>query len=122
MTIQELIIKVQEEKPNTFETGKYIEYINEVESAVYDEIRKEFTPFTTDDLLESLIVPAPYDGLYVSYVKAKIDYANEEYASYQLNQEQYASDFAEFENFVVRTGFEQEPDNIVTPHRFRNIW
>ena len=122
MTLQDVITKVKNEKPNTFGNDKFVEFINEVEAAVYDELRKEFTPFTTDDLSESLIVPAPYDCLYISYVKSQVDYANEEYASYQLNQEQYNADFAEFENFVVRTGFEQEESTISYPHRYKGIW
>ena len=122
MTIQELITKVKEEKPNTFETAKYIEFINEVESTVCDVIRREFEPYTIDDLAEDLIVPAPHSRLYVSYVKAMIDYANEEYASYQLNQEQYNIDFAEFENWVVRTGFDRDSDYVYVPARFKNLW
>ena len=120
MTIQELINKVQEEKPNTFSTEKYIEYINEVEYAVADELRRNFTPYTTADLTEELLAPAPNDRLYVSFVKAKIDYANEEYASYQLNEEQYNIDFADFENWVVRTGYDH--DDRFFPHRFTGIW
>lgn len=120
MTIQELIDKVQEEKPNTFDNEKLVSFVNEVEWAVAEELRKNFVPYTENDFTEDLLAPAPYDRLYVSYLKAMIDYSNEEYASYQLNEEQYNIDFTEFENFVVRTGLDH--DNLFFPHRFRGIW
>lgn len=120
MTIQTLINKVQEEKPNTFGNERLISFINEVESAVAEELGKVFIPYTTDDMSEELFAPAPYDKLYVSYVKAMVDYANEEYASYQLNVEQYNIDYTDFCNWVVRTGYDH--DDMFFPHRFRNVF
>ena len=119
MTIQTLINKVQEEKPNTFQTEKLIEYINEIEADIAEETNMEFDPYTTTDLDEDLIVPRPYCRLYVSYLKAMIDYANEEYASYQLNQEQHVQDYSDFINWIVRTG---QTDKSAIPSRFRNVF
>lgn len=119
MTIQSLINKVQEEKPNTFQTNKYLEYITEIEADVADQVNMDIPVYTEDDLDKELIVPAPYDRLYVSYVKAMIDYANEEYASYQLNQMQHVQDFTDFVNWLVRTG---QNDRSLIPSRFKNIF
>lgn len=119
MTIQSLINKVQEEKPNTFQTNKYLEYITEIEADVADQVNMDIPVYTEDDLGAELIVPAPYDRLYVSYVKAMIDYANEEYASYQLNQMQHVQDFTDFVNWLVRTG---QNDRSLIPSRFKNIF
>lgn len=119
MTIQKLINKVQEEKPNSFSTAKYYEYINEIEADVADQLNLDFEAYTQDDADEELIVPHPYDRLYVSYVKAMIDYANEEYASYQLNQEQHVLDFTDFVNWIVRTG---QTDRTIIPSRFSNVF
>lgn len=119
MTIQSLINKVQEEKPNTFQTNKYLEYITEIEADVADQVNMDIPVYTEDDMDTELIVPAPYDRLYVSYVKAMIDYANEEYASYQLNQMQHVQDFTDFVNWLVRTG---QNDRSLIPSRFKNIF
>lgn len=120
MTIQSLINKVQEEKPNTFQTGKLIDYINEIEADVADQVNMDIPVYTSArDLETELIVPAPYDRLYVSYLKAMIDYANEEYASYQLNQMQHVQDFTDFVNWLVRTG---QNDKSLIPSRFKNIF
>lgn len=120
MTIQALIQKVQEEKPNTFGDEKLLGFINEVEEDVSEELREEdeFTPYTEVDDTE-LKAPAPYDKLYVSYLKSQIDYANEEYPSYQLNAEQHVQDFGDFADWVVRTG--QAEVNLI-PSRFRNVF
>ena len=119
MTIRELITKVQEEKPNTFQPEKIIEFINEIEADVAEEVGVDVFFYTTDDMDKDLFVPSPYSRLYVSYVKAMIDYANEEYLSYQLNQEQHVQDFTDFINWMVRTG---QSDRTTLPSRFRNIF
>lgn len=118
MTITRLIDKVQEEKPNTFTDAKLLEYINEIEYETAEQLAVEyFEPYTTVDNTE-LLVPEPYSRLYVSYVKAMIDYANEEYASYQLNQEQHVQDFRDFSDWVVRT--KQAVDHTI-PRKVRHI-
>lgn len=119
MTIKGLIDKVKEEKPNTFTDAKLLSFVNEIETEVAEQLSEEsFEPYAAVDTTE-LIVPAPYDRLYVSYVKAMVDYANEEYASYQLNAEQHTQDFKDFLDWSVR---EKVDVNHVFPSRFRGIW
>lgn len=118
MTIQTLINKVQEEKPNTFGNTKLLSFINEIETEVAHELTEDFVPYENVDDTE-LIAPDPYSRLYTSYLKAMIDYANEEYASYQLNAEQHAQDYSDFVDWIVREGVNVES---VVPSRFRNIF
>ena len=118
MTIKGLIDKVKEEKPNTFTDEKLLSFVNEIETDVAEQLIEEFDPYeTVDDT--TLLAPAPYDRLYVSYLKAMIDYSNEEYASYQLNQAQHVQDFTDFINWIVR---ENKAVESVLPSRFRNIF
>lgn len=119
MTIQKAIDKVQTEKPNTFGTEKLLEYINEAEAVVAEQMQKRFQKYTTSDLNKELLAPFPYDCLYVSYLKAQIDYAHEEYPSYQLNQEQYSADMEEFIDWVVRTNHVET--DLSFPRRLFNI-
>lgn len=118
MTIKGLIDKVKEEKPNTFTDEKLLSFINEIEVEVAEQLAEEFDPYTEVDDTE-LICPAPYNRLYVSYVKAMVDYSNEEYASYQMNQMQHVQDFTDFINWTVR---DNVAVNSVLPSRFRNIY
>lgn len=117
MTIQSLITKIREEKPNTFTDSMLLSYVNEIEVEVAEQLSEKYEPHTEVDTT-TLLAPAPYDRLYVSYVKAMIDYANEEYASYQMNQMQHVQDFRDFTDWVVREGVAV---NHVTRQRFRNI-
>ena len=107
MTLRDLLNKISDEKPNSFSEAKLISFVNEVEAEVAEELRVEDVPVYEDnhtDLDKVLLVEAPYDRLYVSYVKSQVDYANEEYASYQLNAEQHNQDFTDFINWIVRNG------------------
>lgn len=120
MTVRKLLNKIHREKPSGFTEAEIIEFINDIESDVAEELRLSEAPVYSDnhtDLDEELLVPAPYDRLYVSYVKAMIDYSHEEYASYQLNQEQHLQDYKDFADWVVRTG---QAFNWI-PTKFRNI-
>ena len=121
MTLRDLLNKISDEKPNSFSEAKLISFVNEVEAEVAEELRVEDVPVYEDnhtDLDKVLLVEAPYDRLYVSYVKAMIDYTNEEYESYANNQAQHVQDFRDFVDWVVRTG-QVARNNAVT--RFRNI-
>ena len=160
MTIEQLIAKVAEEKPNSFTEDKLISFVNEIEVEVAEQLNvtapeytskyvvadpqpyyatwnngtgwylydngeyieqtgEEFLDGVTYYALAVLLAPAPYDRLYVSYLKSQIDYANEEYPSYQLNAEQHVQDFMDFSNWVVRTN--QESDHRF-PCRFINVF
>lgn len=107
MTIRELLNKIADEKPHSFPDSKIISFINEVEPEVAEQLKVETVPVYTDDPAEldtELLASHPYDRLYASYVKSQIDYANEEYASYQLNADQHTQDFQDFTDWVVRDG------------------
>ena len=53
---------------------------------------------------DNLSAPKPYDRLYVSYVKAKIDMALEDFVCYENDQAQHVVDYRDFVDWVVRTG------------------
>lgn len=119
MTIQRLLDKVNEEVPNTFTEEKLISFVNEVESDVSEQLCVDFeTEYTVDDMETELLAPAPYDRLYVSYLKAMIDYSNQEYASYSNNVAQHTQDFRDFVDWVIRTGRATES---VFPNKIINI-
>lgn len=120
MTIQKLIDKVQEEKPNTFTDEKIISFVNEIEHEVAEQLCVDFeTEYTAEDNMDTvLLAETPYDRLYVSYVKAMLDFANEEYASYQNNVAQHMQDFRDFVDWVVRTNQALES---TFPRQIRNV-
>lgn len=121
MTIRELLNKINDEKPHSFPESKIISFVNEVEPEVAEQLKAEEVPVYTDDPAELdtvLLAAQPYDRLYISYVKAQIDYANEEYASYQLNADQHTQDFRDFVDWVVRTGQSLAPTKLRLKNTF----
>ena len=125
MTIRDLLNRINKEKPHSFTEADVISWVNEIETEVAEQMRLTEIPvyvYEHDTELDKvLLAPAPYDQLYVSYVKAKIDYANEEYDSYTNNQAQHVQDFNDFSEWVVRAG-KADADSTVYPHRFRNVF
>lgn len=122
MKISELIEQVAEEKPNAFSLDKLVRYINEIEADVQEELdiplaaRVEYKVY--EDCKDTeLIVKSPYSRLYRSFLKAMIDYANEEYQSYENNQAQHIADYHEWIDNLVRTGQTRR-----MPTRFKNVW
>ena len=102
MKVSDVIRIVAEEKPHSFSDEKILSWINEVEAEVQEQLGvSPFIPAEDED--SKLFAKTPYDRLYVSYVKAKVDYALEEYASYENNQAQHIADFRDFSSWVLRT-------------------
>lgn len=122
MTIRDLLNRISKEKPHSFTDADLISYVNEIEAEVAEQLRVSEVPVYVSghdtELDKVLLAPAPYDRLYVSYVKAMIDYANEEYDSYANNQAQHVQDFQDFTDWVVREGKAQD---LGFPKRFKNV-
>lgn len=122
MKLAELIQEVMDEKPNSFKAERLTAFVSEVEAEVQeylgvDDAEKIKYDWKEDGSRE-LIVTAPYDILYKSYLKARIDYTNEEYQSYTNNQAQFNSDMDEWKAWAMRSGL-VKPDE---PLYFRNWW
>lgn len=122
MKLSQAVAQVKEEKPNAYSDDHCTLFITEIEAKVQEvlgtplEERKKYD-WKEDGSVE-LVVPDPYSALYISYLKAKIDYSNEEYESYANNQEQFQSDFATFKAWAVREGKIQAS----LPTRIKNWW
>jgi len=123
MTINELITKVRAEKPNSFTDVQLYSFINQIEYEVAEQLGTVHRAYTwtsaqVNDGAEILDARPPYDRLYVSWMKAQIDYAHEEYESFENNQAQHVADFQDFTDWVVR----EDADNLDPPTRFTNVF
>lgn len=91
MTLIECINRINILKPNTYSQEEKINWLSTIDGIIKREIidtheggdsvvfngYDEFTPLTTE-----LLVPDPYDDIYLRWLEAQIDYANGEYARY----------------------------------------
>lgn len=87
MTINEAIAQVQRIKPNVTPTDVLIGWLLRVDKYVYEEImrgREGFDnitfeqPYTVADGEKTLLVPPPYDELYMYYLEGNICYEERE--------------------------------------------
>ena len=108
MTLSELINKVNAEKPNAFSEDHLTLFVTECEALVQQYLGVESQDrvkydWETDKNKE-LIAPPPFDGMYEAYLKAKMDYVNEEHQSYANNQAQFEVAWSEYKAYAVREG------------------
>lgn len=91
MTILEVINRVDTTKPNSYTQAEKVDWLSTLDGIIKKEIIdtheggedvvfEEYTPDTSLDTV--LLVPAPYDDVYIRWLEARIDYANGEYGKY----------------------------------------
>ncbi len=111
MTIREAISRTDEVKPNAYSEARKIMWLSELDGMIKTEIIDthqggESVSFVGYDLdtntTTELLVPAPYDVLYLRYLEMKIDYSNGEYNKYNNSLTMYNSARSDFENYYNR--------------------
>ena len=112
MTINEAITRVDSLKPNGYEQSDKIAWLSLVDRMVKNNIIDThesgeditFTGYNDDTSLDTeLIVQAPYDEMYVSWLFSKIDYYNGEYRKYNNNITRFNDTFSAYTNHYNRT-------------------
>ena len=108
MKLAEALEEVKKVKPNGFDDDTLTLFVNKLEQNAFETLRtppwqrKKYK--WSEDADVTLVIPPPYDNAYISWLKAQIDYNNEEHASYANNQAQFNLDYEEFEKWVMRSG------------------
>lgn len=112
MTIIEAINRIDSLKPNTFEQLDKIKWLSTLDGIIKNEIidtheGAESVIFNGYDLETPLdtvmIVPAPYDDIYLKWLEAQIDYTNGETSRYQNSMTMYNNAYSAFERYYNRT-------------------
>lgn len=123
-TPREIIDRVDAHKPNQYSLEDKLRWINELEYSIYHDIisthrfRKCEEPIAfrpIENIDQMLIVPFPYDEVYDSYIKMRIDDENQETARYNNSVVMYN---AHLDNFAKFWNKHHMPKN---KSRFR-IW
>ncbi len=112
MTIMGVINHVDTVKPNGYSMTEKIKWLSDLDGVVKAEIIDtheggESVTFKGYDeetaLTTKLLVPHPYDVVYISWLQAQIDYANGEYGKYNNSITIYNTDYSAFEKYYNRT-------------------
>lgn len=105
MTISQLIAYADAVKPNAFDAATKIIWINEVEGMAQTDVMLIAADdiVTHTDVDDELLVPAPHDKLYRSYLCAMIDFANGEYDKYNNAMTLFNRQYSEYTEWYIRT-------------------
>lgn len=112
MTAREAIDKLDSFKPNQYSEEDKLSWLSAIEFTIYEDIIYEheagrhncipkYEAITPENMDKKLIVPFPYDELYVAYLKVKVDEQNQETQRYNVSAtlfNSYLENFAKFYN------------------------
>lgn len=111
MTIIEAINKVDVLKPNNYTQTEKVKWLSNLDGLIKSEIidtheggenivfngYEDTTPVETE-----LLVPYPYDDLYIKWLESQIDYNNAEYQKYNNSTKAYNNAYSAFERYYNR--------------------
>ena len=111
MKIIEAINTIDGQKHNTYTQGEKIAWLSRLDSMVKRLIIDTheggedvvFTGYDDNtDILTELLVPAPFDEMYLRWLEAQIDYANGEYDKYNNSVLIYQTAYDSYANYYNR--------------------
>lgn len=112
MTIMEALHRIDTLKPNSYSNVEKVKWLSILDGIVKREIidtheggeKVEFNGYTEEnELTTELLVPAPYDDVYIHWLESQIDYTNGEYGKYANSMTMYNSSYSAFEKHYNRT-------------------
>jgi hypothetical protein len=110
MTILEAMERVDRLRHNTFTQAEKISWLAQVDALVTEELirtHEDGAPFGGYDeqtpLDKPLLVPSPYDELYLHYLQAQMDYYHGEYDRYNRSMGMYQAVRSAFADFYNRS-------------------
>lgn len=112
MTIIEAIDKIDNFKPNSYTQYDKVRWLSILDGIIKTEIidtheggeKVVFNGYEAETPVDTvLLVPAPYEDVYVKWLEAQIDYANGETAKYNNSMVMYNTAYSAFERYYNRT-------------------
>lgn len=118
MKIRECIDEFDRLNPNQYEEETKVKWLSNLDQRIfYDifmthELTEEemntttllvFQPYSSNNMMKELLVPAPYDELYNAYLQMKVDEADKETSRYNNSLTLYNAYYEGFEGYWNRT-------------------
>lgn len=112
MKIIEAIDRIDALKHNTYSQSEKIAWLSRLDSMVKrliidtheDAEDVSFTGYDdSTDIRTELLVPAPFDEMYIRWLEAQIDYANGEYGKYNNSILMYQAAYDGYFNYYNRS-------------------
>jgi len=112
MTIQQAMDKADRMKPNMMPAEDKIGFLSEIEGKIHEEIimthehtaEEETRPEYDEDTdpTTEMLVPAPYDMIYVYWLMAQIDHLNQEMDKYNNDRSLFEDAWGNFADYWNR--------------------
>lgn len=105
MTPNKAIEIIDRLKPNSYTDEDKLRWINELDGTVQLKVfqQNEVTPYAyPDDMDKELLITAPYEDVYITFLESKIDYYNREYGNYNNSATMFDSQFSEYKKAYIR--------------------
>lgn len=119
MKLSEAIAGIRATKPNQYDDGMLMGWISELDGQVFDTVlsvrddaTENPTPYGMDDLNSRLLVPFPYDQIYLHWLSAKIDFANSEFDRYSNTMAMFNQTLESFSASYSRKYRQKSPGEI----------
>lgn len=110
MTIIEAINKLDSLKHNTYTQTDKVDWLSRLDAMVkkfiIDTHEGDEVTFTgyddSTDTSTELLIPAPFDEVYLRWMEAQIDYHNGEYEKYNNSIDMFNTAYSEYQNWYNR--------------------
>ena len=112
MTILEAIHRIDVLKPNPYNQAEKIRWLSELDGMIKSEIvdtheggdEVKYEQYGDNVVLTTeLLVPHPYDRIYLPWLQAQIDYLNGENGKYQNSMAMFNEAYIAYEKYYNRT-------------------
>lgn len=114
MTVGDVILCVNMEKPNAYEEKTLFDWVSRLENTIRAEIMHgEAAELSYPDGMNApLSAPAMFERIYAEYVFAMIDFQNQEYSAYQNEMEQFNESYDGLAKWYMRTHMPRRNEKI----------
>ena len=112
MTIMDALYRIDELKPNSYSQPEKIKWLSSLDGVIKSEIIDTheggedivFSGYDENaELTTVLLVPAPYDDIYLKWLESQIDYSNGEYGKYNNSLVAYNDAYDLYQRYYNRT-------------------
>lgn len=122
MTVNEAIAKVKDRKPNAYSDESLNDWLNECEAMVQRELLLTVPDAIVqykfpEDRDKELILPRPYDAMYVTYIIMMIQYTQEEYTAYNNTNALFTAQYQSAQGYFNR--LDPNPPSLKIKNWFR---
>ena len=106
MTFMEAVNRVDAVKPNVYELEEKLRWLSVLDGIVKKEIMDTHegaeAVLPEADTDRELLAPHPYDGMYIHWLEAQIDYAGGEYGKYNSSMAMFRAVYEAYEKYYHR--------------------